>query len=180
MAKFIFVRHGQSEANAMSYIADDTPKLSPVGIEQARETARKLMDKKIDTVLCSPLVRAQQTAEIIAGELGIPIKDIKIMPELRERGLGEFEGKPKTHDSIWYYFEAVGDGVESTTSIIERTKTVLAKIKVLATEGKLILVVGHSAAGFYLTQIAAGKTDIEDFDAPTHMQNADYIEVELP
>src|SRR6266567_4324685 len=45
--------------------------LSETGKKQIEETANFLKDKKIDTILSSPLLRAQQTAEVIKNKLGI-------------------------------------------------------------------------------------------------------------
>jgi len=80
--KFYFVRHGQSEANAARLIADSTPKLTKLGREQAIETANSLKDIKITKILTSPLIRARQTAEIIASELGLHVGDIEVVDEL--------------------------------------------------------------------------------------------------
>lgn len=103
MIDFIFVRHGQSKANAEKVIADANSPLTEAGIEQARKTGMEVKDKEITLIVCSPYLRAQQTAETIAGELGIDLAHIKIMDELQERGLGVLEDNPKTQDGLWYF-----------------------------------------------------------------------------
>ena len=178
MSSFIFVRHGQSEANANGTIATAKTTLTQVGIEQARKTAKEVKDLGITMIVCSPMLRAQQTAETIAGELGIDIAHIKIIDELRERGLGEVEGKPKDHESEWYFSDTNEFGVEPSKDLFARMAKCLESIKVLSGSNK-ILVVGHAVSGFYLQQIAAGKSSLKDFDPISQMSNADFIEVTI-
>lgn len=132
MVKFYFVRHGQSEANAAHSIADDTPKLTELGRDQARATAQLLKDKNITKILTSPLIRAQQTAEIIASELRIKLEDIETMQELRERGVGECEGKPKDMESEMYITIDTERGFEPQAVLIKRLLVALSKIKMSA------------------------------------------------
>ena len=180
MTKFFFVRHGQSEANAARLIADDTPKLTELGREQARVTALILKDKNITKILASPLIRAQQTAEIIAGELGIKLEDIETLQELRERGVGECEGKPKDMESEMYITLDTERGFESQADLISRLLVALQKIKTECenADGQ-VLVVGHVTAGFYLQQLAKGYRKLSEFEEYYHMPNADFIEVEI-
>lgn len=179
MSKFIFVRHGQSHANAQKLIANETHPLTETGKEQARKTGIELKNKAIKTIVCSTMIRAQQTAEIIAGELGIPIDHIQVINELHERRFGTYENKPREHESTWYFTHKGGhDGIESRDELIARVSIALGKIRELAKEGT-VLVVGHSCAGFYMLQVAAGHKTYAEFDEPSHMSNADFIEVEL-
>lgn len=176
MTSFIFVRHGQSEANANGIIADATPPLTEEGIEQARRTADEIRDLSITKVVCSPYLRAQQTAETIAGELGIELKDIKILDDLRERGLGVLEAKPREHEGIWYFSDDESEGIEKRADLYERMKRCLEQLRERA-KGEKLLVVGHSVSGFYLQQAAARKGAVDEFDPLSMMKNADYVEV---
>jgi broad specificity phosphatase PhoE len=179
MSKFIFVRHGQSVGNAEGYIATAETKLSELGIKQARETAKKLQKYKIDTILCSPMIRAQQTAETIAAEIGIDIAHIQIIEELRERYQGELEGKPKQHQSHWYYALDTELHVESQHDLVDRMTIAIGKINKLATNGKRILIVGHAISGYYLIELASGRTKVDDFEPPEEVLNAAIVEVEI-
>jgi uncharacterized phosphatase len=178
--KFYFVRHGQSEANAARLIADDTPKLTELGRQQAVETAKKLADKNISKILCSPLVRAKETAEIIATELGMNESDIKVLLDLRERRVGECEGKPKDMESEMYITLDTERGFESQAALIERLLRALEDIKdtIKKTDGAVI-VVGHVTAGYYLMQLAKGYRKLAEFEAYFHTPNAGYAEVEI-
>jgi len=59
MRRLLFLRHGQ-------YDEDDTGELTPLGMKQARITARALAAEPLDVIHTSTLLRARQTAAIIA------------------------------------------------------------------------------------------------------------------
>ena len=125
------------------------------------------------------MIRAQQTAETIAAELGIDIAHIEIIEELRERGLGEVEGKPKKHDSEWYLTNNETNlGIESREELIKRMGTCLDKLGALA-EAENILAVGHAISGYYLAEVAEGKAKFEDFGPAQELLNADFVEIDL-
>lgn len=179
MSKFIFVRHGQSEGNAEGYIASAKTKLTELGIKQARETAEKLKEFKIDIIACSPMIRAQQTAETIAAELGINVASIKVIEELRERGLGLLEDNPKDHENDWYPTFDNEFGAESRRELIDRMDRAVTKIKELVKDKKTVLVVGHAISGYYLIEVASGRRNIEEFEPPTEILNAGIVEVSI-
>lgn len=178
MNTFIFVRHGQSKANAEGFIADAHAPLTEAGIEQARITAGKVKDLDVEFIVCSPYLRAQQTAETIAGELGIDFAHIRILDKLHERDLGMLENKPKEHEGTWYFIDDSSEGIESRINLFMRMRECLEEIVCLSMQGK-VLAVGHAISGFYLMQIAANKENVESFDSPALMNNADFIEIEI-
>ena len=59
-------RHGQTDWNVQKRVMGrcDEP-LNNNGINQAIETKNNLLNKDIDLIICSPLLRAKQTANII-------------------------------------------------------------------------------------------------------------------
>jgi phosphohistidine phosphatase len=65
------VRHGLAEERGEAWPDDTKRPLTQEGIARMRKAARGLsrLGVAIDVVLTSPLVRARQTAEIVAGEL---------------------------------------------------------------------------------------------------------------
>ncbi len=86
------IRHGQTDWNLGLRIqgATDIP-LNDAGIEQARQIASELLPSISQAIVySSPLIRARQTAEIIAAGLGA---EITFDERLRERCMGEWEGK---------------------------------------------------------------------------------------
>ena len=89
--KIYFVRHGQTDANANNVAMGqglDIP-LNAKGIEQAKELAEHI-DKDFHKIFCSPLIRAQQTCEILSKKLGVPFET---RPGLAERDAGSLSGK---------------------------------------------------------------------------------------
>ena len=84
------IRHGQTELNNSKALQgrSDLP-LNDNGIKQAAETAKKLSDIGIrfDHVFTSPLIRAKQTARIIA-----PYAEPVIDDRLIEMDYGKYEG----------------------------------------------------------------------------------------
>lgn len=62
------VRHGQSHGNYPVDTYGLDRELTEKGHEQAKAAAKNLKKIKFDTIFTSPLVRAQQTAKIIAEE----------------------------------------------------------------------------------------------------------------
>jgi probable phosphoglycerate mutase len=91
----ILIRHGETDWNRDRRIqgATDIP-LNDNGRAQARATAALLRDRLESTIpatiVSSDLVRARETAEIIAGELGLAAP--RAYRGLRERAYGEAEG----------------------------------------------------------------------------------------
>ncbi|KIY92826.1 hypothetical protein MNEG_15137 [Monoraphidium neglectum] len=82
--RVVLVRHGQSTWNAEGRIqgSSDFSELTPKGVKQAETTRDMLEGESFDCLFVSPLKRARQTADIVAGSRG-----------LRTRGLVKTEGK---------------------------------------------------------------------------------------
>ena len=83
------IRHGQSEDNAVKRFSGwaNCP-LSEKGMNDARETAKRLGDVRFDKVYSSDTLRARQTCEIIR-----PDADPVFTDRLREINVGELSGK---------------------------------------------------------------------------------------
>lgn len=95
MSKIYFVRHGESEANALNIAsgAGMDVALTQRGRMQARvfEEENKKILNDIDHVFVSPLVRAQQTAKIIFKHYNTPMETLD---DLKEIHVGALTGKP--------------------------------------------------------------------------------------
>jgi broad specificity phosphatase PhoE len=176
--KFIYVRHGQSESNATRMVSDGHTKLSVQGVEQAKRTGQELKGHNVMLVVCSTYVRSQQTAEIIAGELGIDLKHIKVIDELRERGLGDTEGEPNVYSQEWFFNNDTEHGVESRQDLIDRCAVALEKLAEINPASGVMAVVGHAISGFYLRQVAKGRRSFDQFDPHEQMENADFVIIE--
>lgn len=90
--RLYLIRHGQTAWNAEQRAQghSDIP-LDETGLAQAAALGPRFEGRNIDLILSSDLQRAVQTAAPIA--CSTDAEWIK-MPELRERGFGEWEGEP--------------------------------------------------------------------------------------
>ena len=89
--RFILLRHGQTQHSAeQRFSGTSDPELTDTGRDQARRAADALRGfGRIDAVVASPQARAQGTARIAAGALGL---DVVTEDGLRELDFGDFEG----------------------------------------------------------------------------------------
>lgn len=86
------LRHGESEGNAKGYHQGQTNfPLSAKGVQQAEALAAYWFNQQVsfDKIISSPLLRALQTAEIIARKLNMPIEQ---NPLWMERDAGMISG----------------------------------------------------------------------------------------
>ncbi|MDY5482916.1 MAG: histidine phosphatase family protein [Clostridium sp.] len=89
--KLYLIRHGQTDWNIEGKIQGKTDiPLNQTGLHQAKLLAKGMRSRQITEVYTSPLLRARQTAEILAEEKGLPVQEI---PELREVDFGLWEGR---------------------------------------------------------------------------------------
>lgn len=100
------VRHGQSEWNVLRLTQGQTPhpRLTELGRAQATQAAELIAADRGPVpvrVVSSDLVRATETAAIIAARLGASVAPD---PRLREQHLGELEGRG--YDETWAVAEA--------------------------------------------------------------------------
>jgi len=99
--RIYFARHGESEANILQEFSNRGRKhgLTEKGKKQAERLADNLKSVPFSALLCSPLLRATQTAEIVSGRLSIPYEAEE---GLREYDVGIFEGK--SDEASWRRF----------------------------------------------------------------------------
>ena len=90
MTDVLLVRHGETLWNQQGRMQGqhDSP-LTPLGLQQARQLARRLKQVRFAALYSSDLGRAHQTARCVADETG---HAIIAHADLRERSFGIFEG----------------------------------------------------------------------------------------
>jgi len=141
--------HGQTDYDAEGRIIGySDPELNDTGREQAHEAAKSLLGKGIDMILSSPQKRTMETAEIVAGILGID--EIKITKGLKlyERAFGELEGKFVTEVdmfalSSWFGNAATPDG-ETVRETANRVISYMNNmVKIFRTKTMLLVVPEH-------------------------------------
>lgn len=126
----------------------DTP-LAPTGILQARQAADWLRGVPISTVYSSPLLRARQTAEIIATPHAL---DVISITELREGSVGRWENrtwdeiKANEPEAYQQFMDDPGNigyaGGESFNQVLKRVRPVFHEL-LHRHQGESIAVVGH-------------------------------------
>ena len=127
MVTAYFIRHGEAETNSNDTLSSkyDGYPLTEHGRAQISETAAQLDGVEFSKAYSSPLLRARQTAEILVGERKL---DIQIDERLRERGMGDMEGK-SAQKGNWIIpmlrKREYSMGVESFESISERAYSFL-------------------------------------------------------
>jgi probable phosphoglycerate mutase len=106
MSCLYFVRHGLSVANLDHRFANRGagPGLTEQGRAQAAERAQQWQDLRIEVIHSSPLLRALQTARILADRLGVPVQAAEA---LREYDVGAYEGT--TDPAHWREHAATED-----------------------------------------------------------------------
>ena len=108
MTTILLARHGETDWNVERRVQghSDTP-LNDTGRAQARALAEELAGEPIDAVYSSDLVRAHETARIVAAQRGLEVTAIR---DLRERNFGTWEGltdeeiyvrHPQARDRSW-------------------------------------------------------------------------------
>ena len=91
--RLYFVRHGQSEANVQVVISNrDLPHpLTELGRQQAKALACSLANVPLAAIYSSPIVRAAQTAQIVAAIKSLPVEFADALRE-PDYGIIEYEG----------------------------------------------------------------------------------------
>ena len=160
--EILLTRHGQTEWNLLGKVQGKADiELNKKGMQQAEETRYYLENEKIDLILCSPLKRAVQTAEIINQGRNIPMI---IDGRVSERDFGEFEGRPSTEfdfNAFWSYKQNLKyDKAENIRDFFERVYGFLDSLK-KQYPGKRILVVAHGGISIPFKCYFEGIPDVE-------------------
>ncbi len=136
----LWVRHGESTWNQAGLMQGQThhPRLTDQGRAQARAAAEALWEAGAVAIASSDLVRASDTARIIATHLALPIWYTTL---LRERCWGVYEGRPvdegQRADSVTAAEQALPHG-ESREDVAARLRRLMPFLA--ASRGPLVIV----------------------------------------
>ncbi|MDX6234169.1 MAG: ribonuclease / adenosylcobalamin/alpha-ribazole phosphatase [Nocardioidaceae bacterium] len=89
----LLLRHGQTEHTVRKLFSGsggEDPPLNATGQAQAAAAAAALTDRGITSVVSSPMLRARETAGVVASALGLPVREVD---DLRECAFGAWEGR---------------------------------------------------------------------------------------
>jgi probable phosphoglycerate mutase len=179
-ARVFVARHGEAVYES-ELLSDHGGWLSPLGREQAKALATALASERIARVWCSPMARAVQTAEIVAGVLGV---DVVVREGLREFGVGDHAGGTGDPDPFRDTFSAwlAGDldarvpGAESGAEVVARVGGVLEEVADTH-RGEAVLVISHGGAiCTTVPSLAANLSASHGWDRP--LANCDVVALE--
>jgi broad specificity phosphatase PhoE len=147
----LLARHGETDWNReLRWQGHADRPLTAAGRDQARALAQELADEPIAAVYSSDLIRAHETARIVADRLGL---DVTVLPDLREIDVGSWSGL--TRDEIAHHFPEgyrrwveeglTGHDGETGEQLAERIVGAVERIA-SAHPGDRVLVVSHGGA----------------------------------
>ncbi|MCE7480633.1 histidine phosphatase family protein [Microbacterium profundi] len=163
MTFITLVRHGQTDWNLDRRIQGSTDiPLNETGRGHARAAAALLAGTTHHAIYASPLVRARETAQIIAGAIGLAQPEL--VSDLREREFGEAEGM-----LVADYIDRYGDWhadvpkAENFDQVAERALAALDVISLAsrrrsAPTAESVIVVAHGGVIRALLDHASGGT----------------------
>ena len=142
-AELWLVRHGETEwSRAGRHTGRTDLPLTPAGADEARGLRTALADVRPALVLCSPLLRARETARLAGYE------DIVIDADLAEWDYGDYEGRTSAEIrerqpgwTLWTDGVPNGERIEQVSARADR---VLGRARAALADGPVMLVAhGH-------------------------------------
>lgn len=141
------LRHGETDWNKEGRLQGHTDiPLNSTGRRQICNAAEVLADlpEPIDLILSSPLVRAYESAQIVADRLSYEKENIVVEPLLIECGFGLGEGLT-VGERMDKYPDGLYPEMETYEDLIERARSAFDKIVTIYNGKKNILAVAHGA-----------------------------------
>lgn len=136
-------RHGETQWNVENKVCGRTDlPLTELGHQQALALAEKVGQLNIDLILCSPMLRARQTAAASAEKWGIPVT---VDDRLIEQDYGIYEGVSRFDEGFLgnkRHFAFRYPGGESMMDVAHRVYALLEEVKKIHA-GKNVLLVCH-------------------------------------
>lgn len=178
----IVLRHGQTSFNRENrYLGSLDPALNDVGIAQAHSLTQNLSIQPT-AVICSPLLRARQTAEILCTHLGITPE---IDPSFRERDVGVYEGLTQQEaqerfPELWaknvtrLWHEAPPNG-ESIAEVAHRVHAGINQLSARFAESTVLLVAHGFVAKVIRALSGAGHQDFYDWQ----LKNGEFLNINV-
>jgi probable phosphoglycerate mutase len=166
--KLLFIRHGESTANVLREFANSNNNhpLTERGVAQAQALATRLAGLEVEKVYTSPVLRAVQTATIVAESLPAPLE---ITEALREWNVGIYEGTTdpvgwELHRQVmadWMFHGKPESKMPGGENFLEIKARFVPFIDKLVQEGgdQTLVLVGHG--GLYSTMLPLVLANID-------------------
>jgi broad specificity phosphatase PhoE len=167
--KIFFIRHGQTTGDIEDrYGGDYDDHLTELGREQATRLTDSLINRNIDVLFVSPLIRAKETADIVNSKIKA---EIISLPEIKERnhngilsGLTRKEAMekyPAEVEKVKNYKTTATKG-EEYVDFAKRINTALDKIKLTNKDIIGVLTHGGPIKYIYRDMLKIGEVNITD------------------
>lgn len=159
---FWFIRHGQTDYNlaGMAQGVLDVD-LNQTGCAQAEQACPLLQERGITEIICSPMRRARETADILNQSLHLPIS---YEPDLREASFGDQEAMPlDSWFSEWVDGRYTPEKGESFAALMMRVEAVLHRV--LPTCKAPVLIVAHGGVFRAIRSIMGLPSDVRSANA---------------
>jgi isoleucyl-tRNA synthetase len=165
---YVVMRHGEARSNVERFMNSDNTienHLTERGRAVAKASVEAIAKKyTVDLIVASPITRASETATIAQHVLGLPDTARMTDERLRERGMGEYNGKPrgewvKMFNTMRDDFTTNPGNSESLTDVRKRIGDFIFEVERRYTN-KVILIVTHGDPAWMLAEIAQ-RTPIE-------------------
>ncbi len=154
MVTYYMMRHGQTDWNKENRIQGSTDiPLNAEGRFQMQTLGKQMADSgfQVDTVICSPLGRARESAGIIADAIGYT-GEILYDADYTERFMGPFEGVVWTPE---LNLDDQSTPFETIVQLKERAKRALDKYD--HPDGAKVLIVAHGAILAMIKHVLSGE-----------------------
>lgn len=177
-----FLRHGKSEGNSEGVLQGQSDyALSQTGIDQAQNLAHSWKSQGVvfDLIISSPLLRASQTAEIIASTIHVPLE---FDPDWKERYMGQLQGaylqildEQRPPVDFFQPYEPIGGDGESQLDLY--THACRAIQKIIRQPAGSYLVVSHGGILNKAVFVILGITPQGHYNSPIiHFDNTGYAQ----
>ncbi|HEY4689707.1 MAG TPA: histidine phosphatase family protein [Anaerolineae bacterium] len=180
--RLYLIRHAESIWNAEGRVQGQAdPPLSERGLSQAGQVADRFRGQPIAALYSSPLQRARQTAECIAGTIGRPVQ---VEERLKEHNMGLFTGlvwmeiaqQFPEFAAAWMHQAMDMPGGEKQHVFRARATGVIEDIAARHPDSRVIVVSHSGIFGEYLAHLLGLHPEKRH---PFRFENASISEVEV-
>jgi len=174
MTKLGFIRHGSTAWNKerRAQGSSNIP-LDQDGIRDAESLADRIMKEEWDVIYSSDLVRAMQTAEIVARNL--QVGEVFLDSRLQEVNGGQIEGttEPERIEKWGENWRDLDLGIESREMVIKRALSFIEEVTEKHKDQN-VLVVSH---GSYIRHVL--RELVKDLKMEDHLENTSVSTVKV-
>ena len=174
------MRHGAvHNPKTILYARIPGMRLSTEGRAQIEETSKSLIRSGVDHIYSSPMLRARQSAGIIADKLKKPVHISMHLNEIHTPYQGiSFDIYHKKIQKTFYSRENIKKGQESIPSIEKRMFKFISKVAKKHKDEK-ILAASHGDPIMIVRAKLEGKPFNWDYKKTNYIKTGDYIKIKV-